>query len=136
MAGSQSRIGALLFLAATPLLLGSGCGVFSDPVQEQWQSRDEYSGCGDVELTQGHQIKTQAKEQIECMRSALEAGESAELKVTAPTVEGDPVRTYYRLTPKGALEVYVDSTDDSFGSQDWSFTECDTATWLPGVSCP
>ncbi|MGW1550661.1 hypothetical protein ACWCQX_28400, partial [Streptomyces sp. NPDC002346] len=50
--------------------------------------------------------------EIVCLQRALKNGESAELKATYPTVEGDPIREYYRLTPQGRLEVYTDSTDD------------------------
>ena len=135
MAGSKLRGDLRLLLVVGPALFATGCGLFGDPVQEQWESRDKYPSCGDVELAQGKQVEEQATKEIECLRQALAAGEGAELKVSYPTVEGDPIREYYRLTPEGALEVYTDSTDDSFSDRKWSSTECYTPKWLPGISC-
>lgn len=117
-------------------MFATGCGLFGDPVQEQWESREKYPSCGDVELGQGEQIENQATQEIECVRQALDAGEGAELKVSFPTVEGDPIREYYRLTPQGALELYVDSTDDPSSDQKWSSADCYTPGWLPEISCP
>lgn len=42
----------------------------------------------------------------------------------SPTLEGDPITEYYRVTPTGATEIYVDATEDEFGDQKWSFGQC------------
>ncbi len=109
--------------------------MLNDPVKERWKSRTEFSSCGEVSLDQGEEMQKQAAREIVCLQRALENGESAELKVTYPTVEGDPIREYYRLTPQGRLEVYTDSTDDHYSDQKWSFAECYTPEWLAEVSC-
>ncbi|MFB7356184.1 hypothetical protein [Streptomyces gardneri] len=124
-------------LAAVTLtsLLVAGCGTLNDPVKERWESRTEFSRCGEVSLDQGEEMQKQAAREIACLQRALKNGESAELKVSYPTVEGDPIREYYRLTPQGRLEVYTDSTDDHYSDQKWSFTECYTPEWLAEISC-
>ncbi|GAA1359252.1 hypothetical protein [Catellatospora chokoriensis] len=121
--------------AAAALLLTAGCGLFGDPVKDQWTSRTELASCGEVSLGQGEQMQQKAVQEIACLQRALKDGESAELKVTHPTVEGDPLRTYYRVLPQGRLEVYTDSTDDRYSDRNWSFAECYSPEWLPGISC-
>ncbi|MGW3246659.1 hypothetical protein [Streptomyces sp. NPDC001070] len=124
-----------LAAVAATFLLVAGCGILGDPVKERWASRTEFSSCGEVSLHQGEEIEKKAVREIACLRRALTSGESAELKVTHPTVEGDPIREYYRLTPQGRLEVYTDSTDDRYSDRKWSFTECYTPEWLAEISC-
>lgn len=109
--------------------------MLDDPVKERWEARTEFSSCGEVSLAQGEELQKQAVREIVCLRRALTSGESAELKITHPTVEGDPIREYYRLTPQSRLEVYTDSTDDRYSDQKWSFAECYTPEWLAGISC-
>ena len=53
----------------------------------------------------------------------VEAGESAEIAVTYPTTEGDPIRSWFRLTGD-EMELYEDATADSFGSGEWMFHTC------------
>ncbi|PWI10785.1 hypothetical protein DIZ27_10340 [Streptomyces sp. NWU339] len=126
---------ARLVAVAATFLLAAGCGMLDDPVEDRWESRAELSSCGEVSLAQGEEIQKQAVREIACLRRALKSGESAELKVTYPTVEGDPIREYHRLTPQGRLEVYTDSTDDRYSDQKWSFAECYTPEWLAEISC-
>ncbi|MER7810776.1 hypothetical protein [Streptomyces sp900116325] len=124
-----------LFAVAATSLLAAGCGMLGDTVKERWASRTEFSSCGEVSLDQGEEIKKKAVREIACLQRALKSGGSAELKVTYPTVEGDPIREYYRLTPQGRLEVYTDSTDDRNSDQKWSFAECYTPEWVADISC-
>ncbi|WP_157987141.1 hypothetical protein [Streptomyces atratus] len=132
-AGDSVR--ARLVAVAAVSLLAAGCGMVNDPVKERWESRTEFSRCGEVRLDQGEEMQKQAVREIVCLRRALESGESAELKVTHPTVEGDSIREYYRLTPQGRLEVYTDSTDDQYSDQKWSFAKCYAPEWLAEISC-
>ena len=129
---TNARCGILTALVAA---LAAGCGMLNDPVKERWGARTEFSSCGEVNLNQGEEMPKQAVQEIACLRRALKSGESAELKVTQPTVEGDPYREYYRLTPQGGLEVYTDSTDDHNSDQKWSFAKCYTPEWFAEVSC-
>ncbi|MBT2370302.1 hypothetical protein J7E88_34780 [Streptomyces sp. ISL-10] len=99
-----------LVVVSAMSLLAAGCGVLNDsvdPAKERWESRTEFSSCGKVSLDQGEELQKQPVHEIVCLRRALKSGESTELKVTYPTVEGDPIREYYRLTPQGRLEVYT-----------------------------
>ncbi|MFI8306853.1 hypothetical protein ACIF80_26130 [Streptomyces sp. NPDC085927] len=126
---------ARLVAVAAASLLAGGCGTQDDPVKDRWESRAEFSSCGEVSLAQGEEMQKQTGREIVCLRRALKSGESAELKATYPTVEGDPIREYYRLTPHGRLEVYTDSTDDRHSDRKWSFAECYTPEWLAEISC-
>ncbi|MGW6969211.1 hypothetical protein ACWGET_34800 [Streptomyces zaomyceticus] len=128
-------IRARLVAVALTSLLAAGCGMLNDPVKERWESRAEFSRCGAVSLDQGTEMQKQAAREIACLQRALKNGESAELKVSYPTVEGDPIHEYYRLTPQGRLEVYTDSTEDRYSDQKWSFAECYTPEWLAEISC-
>jgi hypothetical protein len=58
----------------------------------------------------------------------------AELVVSAPTVEGDPIVTYYRVLPGGGVEIFVDSTLDEFGGDGagWSLQRCPPAVEVFG----
>lgn len=128
----------IVLLLAAPALLG-GCGLFGDPVQREWEGREKYPSCGDVTLEQGEELiypGGQAADAVACMRQAFDYGEGAELTVSFPTVEGDPVREHYRLTPEGALEVYVDSSGDPNSDGNWSMSDCYAAEWLPELTCP
>ncbi|WAU82255.1 hypothetical protein O1Q96_22345 [Streptomyces sp. Qhu-G9] len=126
---------ARIIAVAATSVLAAGCGMLDDPVKDRWEARTEFSSCGAVSLAQGEEIQKQAMREIVCLRRALKNGESAELKITYPTVEGDPIREYYRLTPQSRLEVYTDSTDDRYSDQKWSFAECYTPEWLTEISC-
>ncbi|MFD8208308.1 hypothetical protein ACFV2S_18170 [Streptomyces sp. NPDC059695] len=126
---------ARLVAVALMSLLAAGCGTPNDPVEERWQSRTASSSCGEVSLKQGEQMQKMAVREITCLQRALKNGEGAELKVTRPTVEGDPIREYYHLTPQGRLELYTDSTDDQYSAEKWSFAECDTPEWWTELSC-
>lgn len=133
--GAAVSVRVRLVAVAATSLLAAGCGMLDDPVKDRWESRTEFSRCGVVSSAQGEEIQKQAVREIVCLRRALKTGESAELKVTHPTVEGGPMREYYRLTPQGRLAVYTDSTDDLCSDQKWSFAECYTPEWLAEVSC-
>ncbi|MEU4093658.1 hypothetical protein [Streptomyces sp. NPDC026673] len=124
-----------LVAVAVTVLSTAGCGMLGDPVEERWSSRAEFSSCGEVNLDQGEEMQKKAVREIACLRRALKNGDGAELKATYPTVEGDPIRDYYRVTPQGGLEVYTDSTDDRFSDGKWAFTGCHTPEWLAEVAC-
>ncbi|WP_166021842.1 hypothetical protein [Streptomyces chilikensis] len=106
------------------------------PVRDRWESRTPFSPCGEVRLARGRRMETRAARGIGCLRRALERGDGAKLAVAHPTVEGDPVRGYHRLTPRGGLEVYTDSTDAPRSDRKWSFSACHAPGWLPEIPCP
>ncbi|ABS03750.1 hypothetical protein Krad_2269 [Kineococcus radiotolerans SRS30216 = ATCC BAA-149] len=60
----------------------------------------------------------------DCLLSSDAQREGAEVLVTSNTVEGDPIKTYYRALPGEGLEVFTDATADSFGSEGWRHVRC------------
>lgn len=125
----------VLVLAGVPALALSGClsggpgsaepvPAEDDPVGRQWLAREPLPECGSLDVDQGERWRAADPEAWGCFADALAAGEPAELAVTYPTIEGDPIRTWFRLTGDG-MEVYTDPTADSYGADGWSFQECD-----------
>jgi len=108
------------WLALPLVLLTSGCG---DEVQEQFEDRTALPGCGRVDAGLQRDWREMDPAAWDCFAGALAAGTDAELRVDFFTDEGDPVPTWYRLDD-GRLEIYVDATDDSFGSGEWMFSTC------------
>lgn len=103
----------------------------------RWSRRADLPTCGKVTVTHGQLLKDVAQKELECMERAVGNGVGAELTYTFPTNEGDPIRVYYRATPTGRLEVYVDSTADNFGSRRWSYFRCEKASPIADwANCP
>lgn len=89
----------------------------------QFLARDHLPPCDPVVLAQGEAVPP---ESWTCLDDADDET-GAELVVTAPTIEGDPIVTYYRVGPAIAgLEIYVDSTKDAFGdsANPWQYESC------------
>ena len=121
------RVGVGLGAAAL-----TACG--SDSVERQWASRESLPSCGSVRLVE-EPLRVAAQKEVTCLDRALESGRGAELAVRFSTVEGDPVAEYYRVLPDGSAEVYVDSTEDEFGEQKWSYSRCGTPESALDVNC-
>lgn len=82
--------------------------------------RSSLFSCGEFVLGQG---AVEPREGWDCLAARLETG--AELVVVSPTIEGDPVITYYRVGPDIAgIEVFEDSSFDKFGSGRWALRRC------------
>ena len=67
------------------------------------------ASCGEYTLDQGESIPQDA---VDCMS---DPGDGATLKVTAPTVEGDPIVTTYTAYRNGTIQVTIDATKDRYG---------------------
>ncbi|MDY0909992.1 hypothetical protein [Microbacterium sp. CFBP9034] len=104
-----------------------GPGVGPNP-PEAFTTRPELPSCGHIELNQGDDLPQEA---IDCLADAGAPG--AELVVTAPTVEGDPVITYYRALPGGGIEVFTDMTQDAYGGG-WWHSSCPEATGIDDLA--
>ena len=85
---------------------GSAPAAFAD--------RDALPACTPVTLGQGEEIPADA---LACLEEA--GAEGAELALTRPTTEGDPVTEYFRVLPAGGWEIYTDMTRDAFGGGWW-----------------
>lgn len=112
-------------MSVAPALL-VGCssptspGVGADPTEPaQFTARDTLTACTSVQLGQGAQLPASA---LACI-----AQPGSELKVTAPTTEGDPVTTWYRSLPGEGYEIFTDMTQDPNGGG-WWLDACPSAT--------
>lgn len=132
-----------LVLAASGLLVVAGCastgaqppaddapatpddgGVGEAVAPGAFVDREPFDSCGDVRLDQGESVPDDL---YRCLDDAAATG--AELVVTIPTTEGDPVVHYYRVGPQvDGVEIFVDATRDAFGSREWAHLLCPGAT--------
>lgn len=133
-------------LAVMTLLLTSCAPHAGDPVTEStpqpvispteteapqaFLEREPLASCGEFTLEQGEQNPAGA---MECLNAAIGAG-GAELVVTGPTVEGDPIITWYRALPTGGMETWSDVRRDKFAGEgvSWHYRLCPTADALLG----
>lgn len=101
----------LLVLA---LVIAAGVAVLKLPPLS-FLTRDDLTACADVD----------------CLLAAQAEGTGAELKLTEHTVEGDPISTYYRVTPgRSGVELFIDSRD-GFGKEGWTHLHCPGAVVVP-----
>lgn len=110
-----------------PLALLTGC---SDPVAGDFEERADLPSCGRIDLQQGERWGRADPDAWDCLDEALRTGGEAELGLTYPTVEGDPIGLWYRVSG-GRLEIYEDSTRDPNGSGEWTYQECAAPERLP-----
>lgn len=126
-----ARLVTAVALTGALATLLSGCAqgpVTPAPTPTQFTERAVLPSCGEVELGQGDEIPA---ENITCLEDA--ADEGAELAVTRPTTEGDPVTEYYRVLPGGGWEAYIDGSQDTNGGI-WWFTPCPEANTLEDLA--
>lgn len=129
----MSRVGRALAVA---LVCGSaaftaGCAAGpAEPVETpaQFTDREVLPSCGELDLAQGDEIPD---ENLECLEGAGEDG--AELAVTRPTTEGDPVTEYYRVLPGGGWEAFIDGSQDRNGGL-WWYTDCPDAETIEDLA--
>jgi hypothetical protein len=102
-----------------------GCAsLFPAGAPAEYTERAQLPSCG-------HEARSQVdppdQEMRSCLLTAFEQGRPAELAATFPTVEGDPLTTYYRVWPTAdiAVEVFSDSSRDKWRSAAWTYTVCD-----------
>jgi hypothetical protein len=117
------------------VLAGAAAGCAAGPVEpgsvptpSQFTDRTELPSCGELSLAQGDEIPA---ENLECLEQA--GAEGAELAVTRPTTEGDPVTEYYRVLPGGGWEAYLDGSMDRYGGQ-WWYTDCPDAETIEDLA--
>lgn len=106
----------------------------SEKVPEGFRDDLTRKSCGQVTLDQGEQIPADA---VDCMDAAM-GNLHAELAVVAPTVEGDPLVTFYRTsTGDPGVEVFINDEFDRYGSKTWTHRNCSTTTTLLSLQgCP
>jgi hypothetical protein len=119
----------VLLCATGAILVGCASGPAGPvPTPTRFTDRAELTSCGTLELGPGEGIPA---ESIACLEDAGDAG--AELSVTRPTTEGDPVTEYYRVLPGGGWEAYIDGSQDRNGGI-WWYTPCPDAAELEDLA--
>ncbi len=146
----MSRRAVLPALAAIALLMtsctaaGRGAGapvrIANSSAQEcrghapETQERAPLHSCGEFTIGLGEQVPATA---TECLENAIGA-DGAELVVTAPTDEGDPVVSWFRALPAGGMEIWADFRRDKFaGEASWQYSLCPKAEswWGDSAEC-
>ena len=125
----------LLLAMALVLVAGSGCSLFGDPVQRQWEDRDRVTSCGTVQLDPVRRMDSLPADVEECLEAALTSRTGGELVLSYLTTEGDPVTEYRRVTPAGTTEVFTDATKDQLGDHTWLYGSCDHPASATDVAC-
>jgi len=77
--------------------------------------------CGRFTLSQGEGI---ARTAAQCLITAAGQGTAAELFVTRPTIEGDPIRLDYRVQADRSIRLVTDSRQDRFGNREITAQVC------------
>lgn len=138
---SVAGVGAalLVVIVAIPLLGLASYLPFGHPsvsapsVPPEVSSRSALPSCGSERATtQTGPWNTAART---CFWNAYEKGQPAEFVTTSLTIEGDPITQIYRVLGPARVEIFVDSTQDKFGSGGWSRLEC-TSLASSGTSEP
>ncbi|MDQ3900138.1 MAG: hypothetical protein M3319_06700 [Actinomycetota bacterium] len=108
----------------------AGCTKPREPAE--FSERGMLPSCGQITLDQGEQIPADT---LRCLDDAFDTG--AELAVTFPTVEGDPIVRYYRVGPGiDGLEIFDDTSQDRFGAGRWNHMLCPgTVTASEPLNC-
>ena len=129
----RGRVAGFMLALCAPVLVTAGCAAGpvapgSVPTPSQFTDRAELPSCGEITLAQGDEIPDA---NLDCLDEA--GAEGAELAVTRPTTEGDPVTEYYRVIPGGGWEAYLDGSMDRYGGQ-WWYTDCPDATSIEDLA--
>ena len=112
------RLGVLLIVVA----IGSACIPVAIGQPEWAANRRPLPPCGVERLSRDGGVDRDARR---CLLAAWEAGEEAELISARTTVEGDLVTRYLRVHGNGTIEVFVDATQDAYGSGQWERHRCE-----------
>jgi hypothetical protein len=108
------------FVGLGTLVLLAGCAFL---VQPDWiVNRLPLELCGTEHVDQGGDFDVEARR---CLLAAYDAGEGAELITTQQSVEGDPITRFIRVHVNGTVEMFVDATQDRFGSGEWERYRCE-----------
>lgn len=118
-------IGRLTLVASATALTFASCSLLPPPgPPAQFIDRVQLPACGEEFRGQGDEPDAGARA---CLLSAFQDHRSAEFVSSRPTVEGDPIVTYYRVwpSPDVPVEVFTDSSRDRFRSAAWTYDRCD-----------
>jgi hypothetical protein len=137
-------------IALTALLIGtlamSGCASFpgdqtlpddlfkaarqSEKAPEGFDNGLPRASCGEVTLSQGEQIPTDA---VDCINASV-GSVDAELAVVSLTSEGDPIVSFYRTAAdEPGMEKFTDGEFDKYGPKAWTHEICRDKTALTSL---
>ena len=69
-----------------------------------------------------------------CLWTAYQDHQPAEFITTQWTIEGDPITSIYRVLPGGAVEVFIDSTQDVWSAKTWLHLACPDLALIDGAA--
>ena len=121
----MALIGRLTFVATATALTFASCSLLPRIGQPaQFVNRVPLPACGQEIRGQGDGPDRDARA---CLLSAFKGHRSAEFASSQPTIEGDPIITYYRVwpSPEVPVEVFRDSSRDQWGTVAWTRDVCD-----------
>jgi hypothetical protein len=114
-------------MRATALLAAlaiTGCGVLP-PAQPDWvTNRQPLPSCGEESGERNAEGRG-------CLLEAFDTGSGAEFVSRESTIEGDPITSYFRVHENGVVEIFVDATQDKYGSEQWERIRCESLTAVP-----
>ena len=84
--------------------------------------------CGSETVVHGPGKNIAARE---CFWDAYLNQRPAEFISTLTTIEGDPVTWVYRTAGGGGVEIFIDSTEDTWGFDGWTRMLCDRLSLDP-----
>jgi hypothetical protein len=118
---------SLLLGCATPALPSSpAASPGQPPVPLEVANRTPLPSCGTERATTPLGPWNQAGRN--CFLLAYREQRPAEFTRTRLTSEGDPITSIYRIIDRDRVEVFIDSTQDRFGSGGWQRLNCLTLT--------
>jgi hypothetical protein len=68
-----------------------------------------------------------------CLWAAYLEHRPAEFITTRWSIEGDPITSIYRILPNGAVEVFIDSTQDTWSAKTWLHLACPGLSLIDGA---
>ena len=68
-----------------------------------------------------------------CLWSAYQERRPAEFITTQWSIEGDPLTWIYRILPGGSVEVFIDSTQDTWSNRTWLHLACPGLSLIDGA---
>jgi hypothetical protein len=100
-----------------------------EQIEDRFLTRTPIPACDVVQTDTGGQTEPTS---YDCLQQAADAGEGAELVFVTPQDPG-VVLTYYRVSPGGPLEVFVDRRE--IGDPDWVYVRCPVPDDIRTTTC-
>jgi hypothetical protein len=122
-------------VALVALMVVAGCGAeqapdpAAAPAPPRSPAAEDDVDCGTFDLGQGEELPDHAGR---CLAEAVNAKRAARLRVSEPTVEGDPIVSTYTAYRGGGIELVLDSRQDGFGPKAVTTQTCTAVSFSAG----